>query len=218
MQTWLVILNVVVVALNGILLTIVWVSGSFFKGYGMKKGEHVATTEDLQLILKEVKEVTRTQEEIKRQISGRQRLWELKREIAYDILKTTGTIGHLFAVICSKSETVLQPTTQQAYRLKLTDELSTLSVRFRESLETLWQLEGTSQIVYNIGIAYGLQRLVNAGAALQSPPSHRPKKNKAKLKQSSFRSVQRLLNCCRRNSRQTRRFLFRCSCSQALGG
>lgn len=188
MQTWLAIANVVVVVLNGILLAIVLVSGSFFKGYGMKKGERVATTEDLQLILKEVKEVTRTQEEIKRQISGRQRLWELKREIAYDILKTTGTIGHLFAVICSKSETVLQPTTQQAYRLKLTDELSTLSVRFTESLETLWQLEGTSQIVYDIGIAYGLQRLANAGAALHTAAISSSKEEQSKA-QTKFIQV-----------------------------
>lgn len=179
-QTWLVVLNVVVVVLNGALLAIVWVSGSFFKGYGTKKGERLATSEDLQLILNEVKEVTRTQEDIKRQISGRQRMWELKREIAYDILNTTGTMGHLFAILCSSTRAALEPSTPQSYRVTLTDELSTSNVRFRECLEKLWQLEGTSLIVYDVRVAYGLQRLVNAGAALQTTGNSDSKEQQSK--------------------------------------
>lgn len=142
--------------------------GGYLKSYMGKKGERKALDEDLQLILREVREVTHTQEDIKKQISGRQRLWELKREIAYDILKTSGTLSHLFVVICSANQTVRDPNISDEYRSKLMNDLLGLNQRFQDSLEMFWQLEGTSQIVYDLRIAYRLQRLANAGAALHT--------------------------------------------------
>src|ERR1700737_4048132 len=73
--------------------------GGFLKSYMSKKGENLATKEDLKDLIVQVEKVTRTQEEIKREISGKNRLWELKREVAYEVMKTTGVIGHLFVSI-----------------------------------------------------------------------------------------------------------------------
>jgi Flp pilus assembly protein CpaB len=75
-----VIALIVLVAIN----IIVMVFTAFFKAYGAKKGENLATKEDLKDVLVQVKEVTATIEEIKRDISERtwskQRHWDLKRD------------------------------------------------------------------------------------------------------------------------------------------
>src|SRR5579862_6089801 len=67
--------------------------GSWLGAYMKKKGENFATREDLQGVVEEVRAVTRTAEEIKSEIAGglweRQKRWELRREVFFDVLKGT---------------------------------------------------------------------------------------------------------------------------------
>jgi hypothetical protein len=190
METWAKVLIVVMAALNGLVLLL----NAGLKKYVEEKVTHLATKEDLADLVKEVREkavaskegeiaaiqnkldtvveqnraIVLSSEEIKRQVSGRQRMWELKRELAHDILKITGSIGHLFTLISSASKTIRKPDTSEPYRLKLHNDLGPWQARFDESLEALWQLEATSQIYYDSRIAYALQRLTNAGAGLHA--------------------------------------------------
>ncbi len=65
--------------------------GSFLKPYLKKKGENLATHEDISKLVDQVKAVTRTTEEIKSEISSglwdRQRRWDMKREVVFDAAK-----------------------------------------------------------------------------------------------------------------------------------
>lgn len=65
-------------------------SGSFLKPYLSKKGENLATHEDIQKLVEQVTAVTQATKEIEAKISdqvwNRQRLWELKREAVYSVM------------------------------------------------------------------------------------------------------------------------------------
>jgi hypothetical protein len=96
--------------------------GGFLHSYMSKKGENLATKEDLKLFVEKVRQeegakkeaeitaiqskldivveqnraIVRSGEEIKDQISNRQRLWQLKLEAAYDVVKLHGVMTHIF--------------------------------------------------------------------------------------------------------------------------
>jgi hypothetical protein len=62
-------------------------AGSYFGAYFKKKGESLATHEDIDKVVDQVKAVTQTTKEIEAKISGevwdRQKRWELKREVTF---------------------------------------------------------------------------------------------------------------------------------------
>jgi hypothetical protein len=64
--------------------------GAYFSAYWKKKGEQAATHDDLENVLKEVRAVTKTTEEIKADISAglwdRQKRWEIKREVLFEVV------------------------------------------------------------------------------------------------------------------------------------
>jgi hypothetical protein len=66
-------------------------AGPYLGGYARKKGENLATHEDIGKVTKQVAAVTTTTEQIKTEISdeswGRQRRWELKREVLIEASK-----------------------------------------------------------------------------------------------------------------------------------
>ena len=66
--------------------------GGFLKSYVSKKGENLATHEDIQKLVDQMAAVTKATKEIEAKISddvwARQRRWELKREIALEAMKT----------------------------------------------------------------------------------------------------------------------------------
>jgi len=83
-----------------ILLTVVlWVLsvvlalfiGGFLKSYMSKKGENLATHEDIEKLVDQVKAVTQTTKEIEARISGelwdRQKQWEMKRDVLFEATK-----------------------------------------------------------------------------------------------------------------------------------
>jgi hypothetical protein len=70
--------------------------GAYFSGYFKKKGERVATQEDIEKVRHEVEVVTTATRSIEARISHevweRQRTWELKREMLVDLTKRLAAV------------------------------------------------------------------------------------------------------------------------------
>jgi hypothetical protein len=66
-------------------------AGAYFGGYLKKKGENLATHEDLEDLVTEMKAVTRATKEIEAKISSevwdRQKHWEIRREILFEAIR-----------------------------------------------------------------------------------------------------------------------------------
>lgn len=65
---------------------------AYYGAYFRKKGENLATHEDIDKLVDQVRAVTTTTKEIESQISGelwdRQKRWELKRDILFELVRT----------------------------------------------------------------------------------------------------------------------------------
>jgi hypothetical protein len=70
--------------------------GAYFGSYLKKKGENVATKEDIKNVVEQVKAVTQATKEIETKISNqvwdRQKQWELKREVLLEATKRLSAI------------------------------------------------------------------------------------------------------------------------------
>ncbi len=70
--------------------------GAYFGSYLKKKGENLATHEDVDLLVKQVAAVTETTKQIEAKISDevwdRQRKWEMKRDALFEALKDVGSM------------------------------------------------------------------------------------------------------------------------------
>jgi hypothetical protein len=71
--------------------------GAYLAGYFRKKGENLATHEDIDKLVEQVAAVTTTTKEIEAKISGevwdKQKRWELKREVLFEATKRVSEIG-----------------------------------------------------------------------------------------------------------------------------
>jgi hypothetical protein len=70
--------------------------GSFLGSYLKKKGENLATHEDLDKLVEQVRAVTTTTKEIEAKIStdvwDRQKRWEMKREVLFEATRRLGAV------------------------------------------------------------------------------------------------------------------------------
>jgi hypothetical protein len=70
--------------------------GSYLASYLRKKGENLATHEDLDKLVDQVRAVTTTTKEIEAQIStdvwARQKRWEMKRDVLFEATKLLGRV------------------------------------------------------------------------------------------------------------------------------
>src|SRR5579863_4588638 len=70
--------------------------GSFLAGYLKKKGENLATHEDINKLVTQVAAVTEATQSIEARISnevwGRQRQWEMKRDALFEAVRAIGTM------------------------------------------------------------------------------------------------------------------------------
>jgi len=68
----------------------------FFTGYSTKKGEHLATNEDIKMVVDEVKAVTEATKRIEAEISvgvwNKQKRWEMKREVLFEAARRISEI------------------------------------------------------------------------------------------------------------------------------
>jgi hypothetical protein len=75
--------------------------GSFLAGYLKKKGENLATHEDIQKLVDQVSAVTTATQEIESKISGelwdRQKRWELKRDVVFEVTRNLSAVRNALA-------------------------------------------------------------------------------------------------------------------------
>ena len=87
-------------------------AGAYFGSYLKKKGENLATQEDIDKLVEQVSAVTKATEEIKAKISddvwSRQKHWEMKRDVVFDasrkIARLVEVVRSLFVVSEKHSE------------------------------------------------------------------------------------------------------------------
>jgi hypothetical protein len=79
--------------------------GAYIASYLKKKGENLATHEDLNKLVEQVSAVTHTTKLIEAQIStsmwDRQKQWEIKRDVYFDVLKEMATFEHSCRILLS---------------------------------------------------------------------------------------------------------------------
>jgi hypothetical protein len=90
--------------MNIVLIVAVWMVtvllslliGGYLKGYMKKKGENLATHEDIDNLVDQIRAVTQTQKDIEAKISGelwdRQKRWELKRDILIEAVRALAEV------------------------------------------------------------------------------------------------------------------------------
>jgi len=85
---------------------------SFLPGYLNKKGENLATHEDIGKVLDQVRAVTTTTKEIEAKISNevwdRQKRWELKRDAVFEGAKRVSSAYDAFSRVQSVYDTDLK--------------------------------------------------------------------------------------------------------------
>ena len=77
--------------------------GSYLSAYMKKKGENLATHEDIQKLVEQVQATTEATKAIEARISddlwGRQRRWEIKRDTVFGMLKAIGQMNAALLVL-----------------------------------------------------------------------------------------------------------------------
>ncbi|WP_263408870.1 hypothetical protein [Terriglobus tenax] len=83
--------------LLGVIVDRLFVRG-YLSSYMKKKGEDLATHEDIAILVDQVRATTEATKAIEARISddvwNRQRLWEMKRDVAFQIIETVHAINH----------------------------------------------------------------------------------------------------------------------------
>ena len=98
--------------------------GAYFAPYLRKKGENLATHEDIGKLVDQVAAVTETTKEIEARISdevwGRQRLWEMKRDAYFALMKAESAAAEALLGFMSGWDTVKDqhPDNQAALNFK----------------------------------------------------------------------------------------------------
>lgn len=79
--------------------------GAFIGSYARKKGENLATHEDVDKLVQQMSAVTQATKEIEAKISNdlweRQRKWDVKREALFETIKTLGTVQDALRTVYS---------------------------------------------------------------------------------------------------------------------
>ncbi|HVC00262.1 MAG TPA: hypothetical protein VNJ12_13160 [Candidatus Dormibacteraeota bacterium] len=94
---WTIVADVLLTVLSFTAIFSLLVVRSYFSTYGGEKGKNVATHEDMERIIEDLRRATQATEEIKTQLSAevwdRQREWELKREVMFETAKGMAAIN-----------------------------------------------------------------------------------------------------------------------------
>ncbi len=73
--------------------------GFFLAGYLKRKGENLATHEDIDKLVQQVATVTTTTKEIEEKISnefwGHRKKWEIRKEALFEVVKEIGTLQNV---------------------------------------------------------------------------------------------------------------------------
>jgi hypothetical protein len=151
---------------------LVMILTAFFRGYGTKKGKNLATKEDLQNVLIQVKAVTRSTEEIKTELSeltwSKQRQWDMKRDAALDVMKIFGEmeqlLNHIFHIRNPDTiaKSLVNPEMQKKHIQSYEDALK----QYLEAIRKFWQARETIGLVFSESVSRQMDAVQNALALL----------------------------------------------------
>ena len=101
-------------------------AGSYLGAYLKKKGENLATHEDVDKLVDQMAAVTQTTKEIEAKISSdvwdRQKRWEIKRDAIFDMVKELGTLQVALGDFISVYRVALRNEEAQFYAQKKIEE------------------------------------------------------------------------------------------------
>jgi hypothetical protein len=167
-ETWQAILVMVVGVLNVVAL----IFNAFFKSYAEKKGENLATKEDVKYIIAQVKQVTSTTEEIKSQFSKRdwseQRTWEMKRDTAIDIMKTYGTLLQTSIALFEaavRDEVAFRKRDEEEKKLT-SAEYDAAYKEYSAAIAFFWQVEEIAKLIFSSDVAKAMKTVKDSFTAL----------------------------------------------------
>jgi hypothetical protein len=113
--------------------------GGYLTGYAKKKGENLATHEDIGKLTEQVAAVTKTAKEIEATISSdlwdRQKRWELKREVLFEATKRVAAADAALASLDSFLQ--VEMTYQNKEDPNLVDQFTKHSLRFIDAATAL---------------------------------------------------------------------------------
>jgi hypothetical protein len=136
--------------------------GGVLGGFLSKRGEIAAIQGKLDTVVNQNNRLTLEAEEIKRQVSGRQRIWELKRETAYEFASLSGTATELYTRTLFLSHEIRNSELPPEARERKRSELTDIDRRVKQMMESLWGLEGRVYLVFGLKAAGQIQDLINS--------------------------------------------------------
>jgi hypothetical protein len=152
---------------------------AFFKGYGAKKGENLATHEDIQKLVDQVRAVTAATEEIKAQVSSEQREWELKKEVLFEAVRDMATLQHAAWRVASLSAVARRnPNSENAIRSRL-EAATELNV----AISAFWKSHTLIDITFGADVSGGFGALGAKLDALGRTPATETEEIEEKIKE-----------------------------------
>ncbi len=136
--------------------------GGIFGGRFAKHGEISAIRSQLDEVVRQNNRLTLEAEEIKRQVSGRQRMWELKRETAYEFASLSGTATKLYTRTIFLAHEIRNSELSPEARERKRSELTETDRRVKQMMESLWGLEGRVYLVFGLKASGQIQDLINS--------------------------------------------------------
>lgn len=140
--------------MGAVIAVLAFLLGAAFKpylsGYSKKKGENLATQEDIDEILRQLKTQTQATEEIKSEISGglwdRQKQWEMKKEVLFEASKSIASVEEqlmrMQSVLSTAKDRIEQPEWMASWHEAL--------VEWREDIATFERTEGLVTVVCSL--------------------------------------------------------------------
>lgn len=150
--------------------------GGYLKSYFSKKGENLATKEDIE-------KLTRVQEEIKTELSERtwskQRHWDLKRDTALEVMRVFGELQQLLNTLFQELKPGDDPeitaigvaqgvAAAMSAAEKLVEERKKLLREYLLTMRKFWQAQGTVGMVFSADISKLMTDIQDALAHLIS--------------------------------------------------
>ena len=164
--------------------------GSYLAAYLKKKGENLATHEDIDKLLDQVSAVTRTTKEIEARISSdvwdRQKQWEMKREVLFEAAKSVARVEErlmgLHSVLSVANDGVKDPNWDESWHEAL--------VEWREALAGSETVESLVSIVCDLETTAEFLRFRSLAASVASRIAKKDKRayeeRSAELRRTAF--------------------------------
>jgi hypothetical protein len=165
--------------------------GSYLAAYLKKKGENLATHEDIDKLLDQVSAVTRTTKEIEARISSdvwdRQKQWEMKREVLFEAAKSVALVEErlmgLHSVLSVAKDGVMDTNWDQSWHKAL--------VEWREALASSETVETLVSVVCDLETTAEFLRFRSLAASTSSRIAKKDKKayeeRSEELRRAAFR-------------------------------